>query len=234
MPTILAIDTSSDIASVALFHQGTIHTISQDGFSTHSMSILPMTQSLLTQNELAITDCDALAFGCGPGSFTGVRTTCGVVQGIAFGLEIPVIPIVTLEAMAESCRQKIQANHVISLLDARMHEVYWAEYAYQNGEWQTITAPQLSAASKVYTKNEVVFCGNGLTAYCDELKSIIGHSQKIPDIFPEASAMVRLAVKLFQTGKTISVDQIQPLYLRNHVALKTVERMALKEKHHVS
>ncbi|MBR7069534.1 MAG: tRNA (adenosine(37)-N6)-threonylcarbamoyltransferase complex dimerization subunit type 1 TsaB [Oxalobacter sp.] len=233
MPTIISIDTSSDTASVALLHRGQLHSALHEGFSTHSMTVLPMLQSLLEAEGLALADCDAIAFGCGPGSFTGLRTACGIVQGMAFGLDLPVIPVTTLEAMAESCRRKTGAGHVLPLLDARMHEVYWAEYAYQDGKWQAVTEPQLSAVSEIHPKHaDVTFCGNGLTAYPDGLETVVGDSPQVPDVFPDAESVAVLAEGLFKQGKTVPVEKVEPLYLRNKVALKTVERMALKEKEH--
>lgn len=233
MPTIISIDTSSDIASVAVLHNGNLRADSREGFSSHSLSVLPMLQSLLEAEKLTVQDCDALAFGCGPGSFTGLRTACGIVQGMAFGLDLPVIPVTTLEAMAESCRQKTGSQHVVPLLDARMHEIYWAEYAYENGTWRAIIEPQLSPIADIHLKEEGgVFCGNGLKAYPDELKDIVSGSSQFPGIFPDAASIATLAASRFRQGKTVPVEQVQLLYLRNKVALKTAERMALKEKAH--
>ena len=233
MPTIISIDTSSDTASVAVLHHGNVRTVSHDGFSTHSLSVLPMLESLLDAEKLTVQDCDAIAFGCGPGSFTGLRTACGIVQGMAFGLGLPVIPITTLEAMAESCRQKTGSLHVVPLLDARMHEIYWAEYVYENNRWQTVIEPQLSPIPDIRPKKEGgVFCGNGLTAYPEELKGLLSESKQVPGIFPDAASIATLAAIRFSEGKTVPVEQVQLLYLRNKVALKTAERMALKEKEH--
>ena len=98
--TIIAIDTSSDVASVALLRGEKLRSLSSEGFSTHSLSSLPMLQQLLKEEEIEIKDVDAIAFGCGPGSFTGLRTACGIAQGLSFGASIPVVAVVTLEAMA--------------------------------------------------------------------------------------------------------------------------------------
>ena len=110
MPTIISIDTSSDIASVAVLHQGNIRADSREGFSSHSLSVLPMLQSLLEAEKLTMQDCDAVAFGCGPGSFTGLRTACGVVQGMAFGLDLPVIPILLISAACGILYQTFRAK----------------------------------------------------------------------------------------------------------------------------
>ena len=228
MPNIISIETSSDIASVALLHGGKVHTDSRDGFSTHSMTVLPMLQSLLTAEGLTLKDCDAIAFGCGPGSFTGLRTACGIVQGIAFSSGLPVIPVTTLEAMAESCRCQTGATEVLPVLDARMHEVYWGQYHYENGTWQAVTEPQLSAVSDIHPKGDVTFCGNALTAYAEDFAPVVTGFKQEPGIFPEAASIAILAETRFKAGNTVPVEAVQPLYLRNKVALKTAERMALR------
>src|SRR3954471_16648373 len=130
MPTILAIETSSELASVALLRGETVISRVSSGVRTHSQSVLPMIQELLAEAAIALKDCDAIAFGSGPGSFTGVRTACGIAQGLAFGLDKPVVPIVTLQAMALACHKASGASDVLAVLDARMGEVYWAQYRF--------------------------------------------------------------------------------------------------------
>lgn len=230
MLTIIAIDTSSDLASVALLREEKLRALSSEGFTTHSLSTLPMLQQLLKEEGIEIRDVDAIAFGCGPGSFTGLRTACGIAQGLSFGASIPVIPVVTLEAMAEACRLKYGTDTVLALLDARMHEVYWGEYRYENGRWKTVVEPSLSAAADVMPVGNPVFCGNGLTAYADDLTPLVKDSLQFPDIIPHAQAIAALGKERFLRGETIRAADIEPLYLRNKVALKTVERLALKEK----
>ncbi|WP_288637453.1 tRNA (adenosine(37)-N6)-threonylcarbamoyltransferase complex dimerization subunit type 1 TsaB [uncultured Oxalobacter sp.] len=230
MLTIIAIDTSSDVASVALLRGEKLRSLSSEGFSTHSLSTLPMLQQLLKEEGIEIKDVDAIAFGCGPGSFTGLRTACGIAQGLSFGASIPVVPVVTLEAMAETCRRKYGTDTVLSLLDARMHEVYWGEYQYENGRWKTIVELSLSSAADVVPVGNPVFCGNGLTAYADDLMTVVGENPQYPDIIPHAEAIAILGKERFLRGETIRAADIEPLYLRNKVALKTAERLALKEK----
>lgn len=230
MLTIIALDTSSDVASVALLRGEKLQTLSSEGFSTHSLSTLPMLQQLMTDAGIGIRDVDAIAFGCGPGSFTGLRTACGIAQGLSFGASLPVIPVVTLEAMAESCRRKYGTDNVVALLDARMHEVYWAQYRYENGRWNTVVKPSLSAAADVSPEGNPAFCGNGLTAYGEGLELVVQENPQYPDIIPHAEAIAILGKERFACGETIGSADIQPLYLRNKVALKTSERLALKEK----
>ena len=120
MPTILAIETSTELASVALLRAGKVTTRESRGAQTHSMTVLGLVQELITEAGITLSACDAIAFGSGPGSFTGARTACGLAQGLAFGAQLPVIPIVTLLAIAEAARNQVLAQHVIAVLDARI------------------------------------------------------------------------------------------------------------------
>lgn len=225
MRTILAIETSSDLASVALLRNGQVLAHEASGVQTHSQTLLPMVQALLTQEGIALKQCDAIAFGAGPGSFTGVRTACGVAQGLAFGHDFPVVPVVTLLAMAQACRDACGASDVLVALDARMEEVYWAQYRYQDG-WQAVTEPTLSAPSMVIATGEVVACGNGLTAYASAFEAMPFAGKVQADIVPHAAQIVRLAQSELEAGRSISAREAQPVYLRNKVAMTTVERLA--------
>lgn len=222
MPNILAIETSSELASVALLHHGQLISHEAAGVQTHSQTVLPMVQALLAQAGISLSDCDAIAFGAGPGSFTGVRTSCGVAQGLAFGADLPVIPVVTLLSMAAACRDASNAADVLVVLDARMDEVYWAQYRYEDG-WQVVTPPALSAAAAVSVSGTPVACGNGLTAYTSAFE---GWAGVLPEIIPHASQIARIAESEFIAGRTIKAHEAQPIYLRNKVAFTTAERMA--------
>ena len=222
MPNILAIETSSELASVALLHHGQLISREAAGVQTHSQTVLPMVQALLVQAGMSLSDCDAIAFGAGPGSFTGVRTACGVAQGLAFGADLPVVPVVTLLSMAAACRDACNADDVLVVLDARMEEVYWAQYRYQDG-WQIVTAPTLSAAKDVRMTGTSAACGNGLAAYPSAFQ---GWTGTLPGITPHALQIARLAESEFIAGRTVKAHEAQPIYLRNKVALTTAERMA--------
>ena len=225
MTKILAIETSSELASVALIHDGQVLSNEAAGVQTHSQTILPMVQALLAQAGITLAQCDAVAFGAGPGSFTGVRTACGVAQGLAFGSDLPVVPIVTLLAMAQACRDACQADDVLVLLDARMEEVYWAQYRYEDS-WQTITAPTLSPSSAVFANGSVTACGNGLRAYASAFDGKAFLQQTQIDIVPHAAQIARLAATEFAARRYVAARDAQPIYLRNKVALTTVERLA--------
>jgi tRNA threonylcarbamoyladenosine biosynthesis protein TsaB len=226
-PTILAIETSTELASVALLHRGQLASRESSGAQTHSMSVPAMVQALLADAGLKVAQCDALAYGMGPGSFTGVRTACGLAQGLAYGASLRVAPVVTLMAMAESVRQSMAGdagNQVLAVLDARMGEVYWAQYRY-DGRWQCVSEPALSATSAVVAVGTPVVCGNGLSAYPEGFAQL-ADLQRLPAIMPHANAVAMLATDRVQENTLLAARDAQPLYLRNKVALTTAERIA--------
>lgn len=233
MPIILAIETSSELASCALLNSADgadalVLTRETSGVRTHSQSILPMVQELLRAAGIALTDCDAIAFGAGPGSFTGVRTACGVAQGLAFGARKPVLPLVTLEAMAEACRVRTGATDVLAVLDARMGEVYWAQYRW-NGAWETVREPALCAPGDVAPEpvDGLAACGNGFAAYPDAFAGKAFAVAAHADILPHAREFAVLGVAALAAGRGVPADEAQPLYLRNKVAYTSAERQAI-------
>jgi len=224
LPTIAAIETSTELASVALLCGDRLLSRESSGAQTHSMTVLALLQALLREQELTLAQCDALAFGSGPGSFTGVRTACGLAQGLAFGANLPVVPVVTLLAMADAARTQGAGDNIIAVLDARMGEVYWAQYQFTD-RWQTVTAPVLSQASQVKATGLPAVCGNGLIAYQSDLLHLES-SQSLPEVMPHAKDLLNLALQAISEGKTLHARDAQPLYLRNKVALTTRERTA--------
>ncbi len=184
-----------------------------------------MVQSLLAEAGIPLGRCDAIAFGAGPGSFTGVRTACGLAQGIAFGLDLPLVPVVTLLAMAQACREESGATDVLAVLDARMEEVYWAQYRYADG-WQTVIEPSLSAAVAVVPQGVVTACGNGIAAYRSAFESRPFVQDALIAAMPHASQVAQLASIEYAQGRTVAARDAQPVYLRNKVAFTTSERMA--------
>ncbi|EJM96753.1 tRNA (adenosine(37)-N6)-threonylcarbamoyltransferase complex dimerization subunit type 1 TsaB [Herbaspirillum sp. YR522] len=228
MSTILAIETSTELASAALLYQGQLIVRESAGTQTHSDAILPMVRQLLADAGIALARCDALAFGVGPGSFTGVRTACGVVQGLAFGCDRPVVPVVTLQAAAQALRTAHpEVPEVLSIIDARMGEVYWARYrAHQDG-WETLVEPTLSSAPEVRTEGRPYACGNGLQAYAAHFTDAFRQRHfalALPQFMPHAGAVARLGQQQFERGGGLPAQQAQPMYLRNKVALTTAER----------
>jgi len=222
MPKILAIETSSELASCALLDGDLVMSRESSGVRTHSQTILPMVQELLKEAGVALADCDAIAFGAGPGSFTGVRTACGIAQGLAYGAGLPVISLVTLDAMALACHTQTGANHIVAVLDARMGEVYWAQYRWDGG-LHTVSAPALCAPGAVapLAADGLVACGNGLSAYPDAFSWTDG---ALAAIMPHARDIARLALT---AGPGVPAAEAQPLYLRNKIAYTSAERQVI-------
>jgi len=227
MSTIVAIETSTERACVALLRNGLVTTRESTGVETHSMTVLPMLQQLLHEAGISLAQCDALAFGVGPGSFTGVRTACGLAQGLAFGASLPVVPVVSLLAMAQAARVAGAGNDIVAVLDARMGEVYWAQYRFST-EWQVVIAPALAKPSAVIAEGEVQVCGNGLLAYPADFTQL-GNAQRhlaANLCTPHAADLLPLALLAVSRGEVLHARDAQPLYLRNKIALTTKERLA--------
>lgn len=230
MSTILAIETSADLASAALLRNGALTVRESAGVANHSQTILPMVQQLLRDAGMALVDCDALAFGSGPGSFTGVRTACGIAQGLAFGAGLPLLPTVTLLALAQACHERSGAADVLAIIDARMGEVYWAQYRFGgDAGWQAVVEPTLSSAADVVPVGTPVACGNGLKAYDQDFSGRAFFDGQWIDLVPHAEQVATLGAAAFARGEGVQADAAEPLYLRNKVALTTRERMAKAE-----
>jgi tRNA threonylcarbamoyladenosine biosynthesis protein TsaB len=226
MTILLAIETSTEMASVALLSDRGIICRELTGVQTHSQGVLPAIQDILEESGITLQQCDAIAFGCGPGAFTGVRTACGVVQGLAFGADLPIIPVVSLLAMAQAACDLGAETDFVCVLDARMGEVYWAHYRFQDQHWLQITEPALSTAEQVLlyatSINVILVLGHGA------MPNIAGVSGQVVYRMPHAEHVAKLALLAFSIGKQLYADQAQPLYLRNKIALTTLERARQK------
>ncbi|MDU5729068.1 MAG: tRNA (adenosine(37)-N6)-threonylcarbamoyltransferase complex dimerization subunit type 1 TsaB [Citrobacter freundii] len=210
---ILAIDTATEACSVALWNDGTIKAHFELCPREHTQRILPMVQEILAAGDLTLTDIDALAFGRGPGSFTGVRIGIGIAQGLALGANLPMIGVSTLATMAQGAWRKSGATRVLAAIDARMGEVYWAEYQRDdNGEQVHERLLQLSG--------EWVTVGTGWPAW-PELGKDSGLTLSDGDVLlPAAEDMLPVATQMLAAGKTVAVEHAEPVYLRNTVAWK--------------
>ncbi|MFL6661693.1 MAG: tRNA (adenosine(37)-N6)-threonylcarbamoyltransferase complex dimerization subunit type 1 TsaB, partial [Rhizobacter sp.] len=147
MNALLAFDTATERTDMALAIGGRTWHREGEGGAKASAAFLPSLLGMLEQAGIGVADLDAIAFGRGPGAFTGLRVACAVAQGLAFGAAKPVLPIDTLLAIAEHARGDASAATVWAVLDARMNEVYAAEYAFVEGRWQVRTAPTLTTAA---------------------------------------------------------------------------------------
>ncbi|MCW8886493.1 MAG: tRNA (adenosine(37)-N6)-threonylcarbamoyltransferase complex dimerization subunit type 1 TsaB, partial [Motiliproteus sp.] len=149
MAKILALDTSSEACSVALLIDEQVQEIHELVPRQHTQKLLPMVQQLLEQANLQVSDLDGIAFGAGPGSFTGLRITAGVAQGLALGADLPLLPVSTLAALAQEAYQEQQAEQVLAALDARMGEVYWGVYGLQGSVMQALQPERVCAPERV-------------------------------------------------------------------------------------
>jgi tRNA threonylcarbamoyladenosine biosynthesis protein TsaB len=183
-----------------------------------------MLQELLAESELTLAQLDGIAFGAGPGSFTGLRIACGVAQGLAFGSGLPVIGISTLEALA----QQAGTNSVITAIDARMGEIYHAAYVKSADDWETVSVPTLCLPryAPLMPGDNWVGCGSAFDKYCDELKSHYGSSisRFETSLVPHAREMAQLAEQDFKQGLGVDPVDAAPIYIRNKIALKESER----------
>lgn len=227
---ILALDTSTEYLSLALALDGQFYGRELLAGQTHSQRILPLLRELLDEADIELMDLDGIAFGAGPGSFTGLRIGCGVAQGLAFGANLPVVGVSTLLALAEDAGD---AQQVIACLDARMGEVYHAAYRRQAGGWQEVLAPGLYAPESVPTVPQQdglaadwVGIGSGWKTYADSLQQqYAAHVQQIlPDAYPRAAAIAKLALPRFAAGEARPAAEAAPVYIRNKVAMTTSER----------
>jgi tRNA threonylcarbamoyladenosine biosynthesis protein TsaB len=225
---ILAIDTSTEFLSLALWLNGRVLSRDIHAGQTHSQKILPTLRTLLDEAKIELTALDGIAFGAGPGSFTGLRIACGVAQGLAFGANLPVVAVSTLQALA----QQSGAEKVIACLDARMGEIYHAAYEKQNGEWLEVSAPALfkpEDAPKV-NGDDWVGVGTGWLVYPDVLQAVYGEQLRempAPDrhSHPTATSIAELALPTFEAGLARPAQEAAPIYIRNKVALKMSERV---------
>lgn len=241
---ILALETSTEYCSVALWQDGAIAERCELVGQKHSELLMEMLDALLkdagfitsdlagvlgqpsrmASRSIRIKDIDGIAFGAGPGSFTGVRIACGVAQGLALGAALPVVGVCTLQALAQASGH----DRVIAALDARMAEVYHAAYEKRAGEWVTVSEPGLCLPQDVLQVEGAGWFGAGSgfavhgAALGDRYAGQLAGSDD--QAVPQASAIAQLAAVSFAAGQGVDAAQAMPLYLRDKVALKTCER----------
>ncbi len=229
----LAIETSTDSLSLAVTSADQTFTHTGAGAAKSSPQALPQIQKLMAQAGLQFKDLTAVVFGRGPGAFTGLRTACSLAQGLAFGAEIPVLPIDTLLAVAEEARfnSTTPVSQVWVVLDARMDQVYTAAYVYQDGVWQEAQAPQLQSPQDATPPAEwganFVCAGNAWQVYAGRWPDQLPEEKIL--LGPTAAALTRLAVQAWQQGLAVAPELALPLYIRDKVAQTTAEREIAKQ-----
>ncbi len=221
---ILALDTSTEHCSVALWRDGAVHERVARAGQEHSGMLIGMVDAVLVEGGLKLCMLDGIAYGQGPGSFTGLRIACAVAQGLAFPAGIPLAGIGTLHAMALACG----AAKVVCCLDARMQEIYHAAYVRQGDVYIEVSAPRVCApaAAPQQQCGGWTGCGSGFAAYRDVLQQRHGAALAgvMEDVYPHARDIARLAAPVFASGQGVRAENAAPLYIRDKVALKSAER----------
>lgn len=223
---ILAIDTATEACSVALLNDGNVTAHFELCAREHTQRILPMVQTLLQQEKITLSELNALAFGQGPGSFTGVRIGIGIAQGLALGAGLPLVGVSTLKTMAQSAWRLQGATRVLAAIDARMGEVYWAEYQRdEQGRWQgeeteAVLTPEAAQARMAALTGEWAMVGTGWQAW-PQLAETAGPELLATEVeLPCAEDMLPLAAAACAEGRAVAVEKAEPTYLRNTVAWK--------------
>jgi tRNA threonylcarbamoyladenosine biosynthesis protein TsaB len=239
---LLAFDTSTETLTIAVQRGGSAGAAnwrhSSPGGAAASATLIPAILALMQEAGLTLTELDAIVFGRGPGSFTGLRTACSVAQGLAFGAAVPVLPVDSLLAVAEEARFQFTQTHpgvawrgrVVALLDARMDELYCASYEFDGDQWAQSEAcglikPQDLVIEPTVQPGATLLAGNVFTTYGDRLPA--GPWPRMVAL-PVASSLLRLMPQLLRAGLAVAADQALPLYIRDKVAKTTEERLLEK------
>jgi len=229
-PQWLAFDTSTEVLSIGVAAKGHTDVRTLAGGAQSSATLIPTAMEMLSQAGIGLPQLDAIVFGRGPGSFTGLRTACAVAQGLAFGADILVLPVDTLLAVAEEARVLAGVNDqpltVLAMLDARMDEVYSAAWDWDGQRWTLRQPLQVGGPQHVLLPDapRVLLAGNAFEAYGERLPA----GERVQAL-PTAAALLRLAPSLFADGHAVPAEQAMPLYIRDKVAQTTAERMAERE-----
>ncbi|AVX24078.1 tRNA (adenosine(37)-N6)-threonylcarbamoyltransferase complex dimerization subunit type 1 TsaB [Pseudomonas syringae pv. aptata] len=219
MTTLLALDTATEACSVALLHDGKVLSHYEVIPRLHAQRLLPMIKTLMAEAGIAMSALDAIAFGRGPGAFTGVRIAIGVVQGLAFALERPVLPVSNLAVLAQRAWREHGVSQVASAIDARMDEVYWGCYHETASEMrllgdEAVMAPEL-ATLPAQASGQWFGAGTGW-GYAERIPvSLAGHDAAM---LPHAQDLLTLATFAWHRGEALPADDAQPVYLRDKVA----------------
>jgi tRNA threonylcarbamoyladenosine biosynthesis protein TsaB len=231
---LLAFDTSTELISIAVTRPlagvARVWQHTGAGGAQASSGLIPAIELLMAEADLRFDELDAIAFGQGPGSFTGLRTACSVAQGLGFGAGRPVLPVDTLLTVAEEARQQYAASAaeccVLALLDARMDEMYAAHYEFNGGAWTQRDDYRLLAPEELALHGSTALAGNVFGAYGERL----GVPLDVPrwQALPTATAMLRLAPALLAGGHAVDAAHALPRYIRDKVAKTTLERAAEK------
>ncbi len=231
MSKLLAFDTSSEAMHVGLRIDGRDWVHESAGGAKASAELLPAIFALLDSAGAQLRDLDAIGFGCGPGAFTGLRTACAAAQGLALGAGKPVLAIDTLMAIAEDAREGTDRLRVWCTVDARMEQIYAAQYLHEGGHWSVLDAPLLASAdemNRAWRESPASHvAGNALQAFAGRLEAGPAHCHALAA--PRAAALLTLAQRLWAQGAALDAGAAAPAYVRDKVAQTIAERAAAKE-----
>ena len=229
MSKLIALEASSDACSVALLLDEKVYALHELAPRSHAQRLLPMVQQLLLEHSVSLKDLDAIAFGRGPGSFTGLRIAAGVTQGLAFGTDLPVVAVSTLEALVKGVqRQGVTKGLVLPLIDARMEEVYSALYQFDDShnykpiaEERVCKPADIPFLESLKKAEKLTLLGSGSNLLFDALNSAgIKHFEYDEHALPHAQDLIRIAEQKLLDGETLSAEQAIPVYLRGASAWK--------------
>lgn len=223
---ILAVDTATENCSVALMVGDDVISRCEYAPREHTTKILPMVDTVLAEGGLKLNQLDALAFGRGPGSFTGVRIGIGIAQGLAFGADLPMLGVSTLAAMAQGTYRVHQSEQVLTAIDARMGEIYWGQYLRQaDGDWQVVDSELVikpDALIEQFSADNGIWltAGTGWESYAEPLAQLKVRMEKGTVLYPDSQDMVYLAKYALARGEAVDAEHASPVYLRDTVTWK--------------
>jgi len=228
---LLAVETATEACSAALYIDGEITERFSLTANEHTKLILPMIDTLMSEAGLLPQQLDALAFGCGPGSFTGVRIATGVIQGIAFGADLPVVPISTLAAIAQDyfdSNDNMEQHTAFTAMDARMGEIFWGVYNRDQFGYAALIGKEVVTLADDIAFPDLTGIGLGSGWGVYEEKLMLRLAGKVKhyevDVRPRARAIARLGARGFELGLAVDVELAMPVYLRDKVAKTEAER----------
>ncbi|HNV54664.1 MAG TPA: tRNA (adenosine(37)-N6)-threonylcarbamoyltransferase complex dimerization subunit type 1 TsaB [Pseudomonadales bacterium] len=224
MARLLALETSSERCSVALWWEGALSERQVDLPREHNRQLLGLIEALMAEHDARFGELDAIAFGAGPGSFTGLRIACGVAQGLALGAEIGVLPVSSLAALAHAAALRHPQQRVLTAVDARMGEIYWCGYQLQAQRPQPLLEEWLGPAAQIplpagLDLADTVGVGNGWSQPQPLVEALAGEPARIDaGLLPSAAAVVALALPALARGELLPPEAAQPSYLREQIS----------------
>ena len=225
---LLAIETATESCSAALLVDQEIISVSELAPRRHNEIILYICDQVLAQAETSLSQLDAIAFGRGPGSFTGVRLAASVTQGIALGQDLPVVPVSSLAALAQAAYDQTQHAQVLACIDARMQEVYFGLYELNKNYMQLVNEERVIGphSLKLEINDDCYGVGSGWQTYSQELTQSLGKEIAFAsDSFPQAEFIAKLAAEYYREKKFINAVEALPVYIRDNVAEKPKNKM---------